>query len=417
VIDRAFHRVDAASAAVFRIGFGATCVLLVSRFFWHGWIDSLLLAPPRHFSYWGLDWIKPWPAPLMYLHFGAMAVAAAAITLGYRYRIAAGAFFMLFTYVELIDRTLYINHYYWVSLTAALITFLPLHRTWSLDARRPPRPQDETVPLLVVWLLRFQVGMVYVFAGIAKLNADWLSRAQPLRIWLPGRSDLPLLGPLLTLPATAHVLSMAGAAFDLTIVAWLLWRVSRPVAYVCVLVFHAVTWMLFPSIGVFPLLMATGSLVFFPPSWPRRSLEHAPVAPRGATRHPRIAVPLVAASCYVVVLVAIPLRTVVHPTSIDDDAFSWHVLLTEHAGSVTFRVTDPSTGEAWVEAAPDGLTERQVGMMSTDARLIGQAASMIAYDWAAAGRPGVHVTADAYLSVNGRPSVRVEVAAIRMARG
>ena len=39
--------------------------------------------------------------------------------------------------------------------------------------------------------------MVYVFAGLAKLNADWLLDAQPLRIWLAARSDLPIVGPLL----------------------------------------------------------------------------------------------------------------------------------------------------------------------------------------------------------------------------
>ena len=53
-------------------------------------------------------------------------------------------------------------------------------------------------PVGRLWLLRAQVGVVYLFAGIAKLNPDWLFHAQPLRIWLYNNSDVPFLGELLT---------------------------------------------------------------------------------------------------------------------------------------------------------------------------------------------------------------------------
>ena len=53
-------------------------------------------------------------------------------------------------------------------------------------------------PVGRLWLLRAQVGVVYLFAGIAKLNPDWLFHAQPLRIWPYNNSDVPFLGELLT---------------------------------------------------------------------------------------------------------------------------------------------------------------------------------------------------------------------------
>src|SRR5690606_28941019 len=120
-----------------------------------------------------------------------------------------------------------------------------------------------------IWLVRFQAGVVYTSAGIAKLQGDWLLRAEPLRLWLPPRTDLPLVGPWLDDVWTAHVLSIAGAAFDCSIVVLLLGRRPRPWAWAALVGFHVCTWLMFP-IGVFPWLMVGVSTVFFAPDWPAR---------------------------------------------------------------------------------------------------------------------------------------------------
>ena len=39
--------------------------------------------------------------------------------------------------------------------------------------------------------------IVYFYAGFAKINSDWLIEAQPLKIWLQGSYDIPLIGELL----------------------------------------------------------------------------------------------------------------------------------------------------------------------------------------------------------------------------
>ena len=89
-------------------------------------------------------------------------------------------------------------------------------------------------------------------AGVAKLNADWLLEAQPLGIWLQDHTGLPLVGRAFGEPWAAHLFSWCGAGFDLTIVAWLMWKRTRPAAYVVLVVFHVMTYLLFPEIGVFP---------------------------------------------------------------------------------------------------------------------------------------------------------------------
>jgi hypothetical protein len=183
--------VSAASLAVFRIGFGVVGMILVARFFGRGWIDTLLVDPVYHFPYPGFEWVRAWPAPWMHLHFLVIGLAASGIALGYRYRLSAAVFAISLGYVELIDRSLYLNHYYWVVLTGAVMAFLPLHATWSIDSRAGRAPTVH--PAWVVWALRFQVGMVYFFAGLAKLNGDWLLRAEPLATWLPARSEVWLM--------------------------------------------------------------------------------------------------------------------------------------------------------------------------------------------------------------------------------
>ena len=76
--------------------------------------------------------------------------------------------FLCFTYVELLDKSNYLNHYYFVSLVAFMLIWLP-------TTLRTPQ-----VPRMVVFSFRFMLGLVYGYAGIAKLNADWMLHAQPL---------------------------------------------------------------------------------------------------------------------------------------------------------------------------------------------------------------------------------------------
>src|SRR6188768_1734211 len=154
---------DAASLALFRIGFGALMLLAVLRFFANGWIAEEFLSPRHFFSYWGFGWVRPWPGIGMYLHFGLMGLCALGVALGFRYRASVLGFGLLFTYAHLIDKTNYLNHYYLVMCLCGLMAYLPLHASWSLDARRDPRLARATLPSWMLWLLRAQFGLVYVF--------------------------------------------------------------------------------------------------------------------------------------------------------------------------------------------------------------------------------------------------------------
>lgn len=48
----------------------------------------------------------------MYAHFGALGVLCVLNAVGLGYRISIMLFFVGFTYVELLDQVLYLNHFY-----------------------------------------------------------------------------------------------------------------------------------------------------------------------------------------------------------------------------------------------------------------------------------------------------------------
>ena len=137
------------SSAVFRIGFGLVGLLLVLRFFVKGWVGSLYIEPAYHFPYPGFEWVAAWPGWGMYAHFALLGLAALGILLGYRTRFCAAAFAVLLTYVELIDRSLYLNHYYWVILTAAVLAVLPVSRAYAIEPHGDrPAPEQRWIPVV-----------------------------------------------------------------------------------------------------------------------------------------------------------------------------------------------------------------------------------------------------------------------------
>ena len=90
------------------------------------------------------------------------------------------------------------------------------------------------MPAWTVNLLRFQVGVVYLFAGLAKLNADWLA-GEPMRTWLKERGSYAVIGPLLASEPAAYFFSWGGALFDLSIGFLLLSRRTLPIAFALIL--------------------------------------------------------------------------------------------------------------------------------------------------------------------------------------
>ncbi len=399
--------IDASSVAAFRVVFGVLMLITTIRFVANGWIAEYYEMPRHFFTYWGFGWVKPWPGVGMYIHFGVMAIAALMIIWGRHARIACAVFGALFAYAHLIDKTNYLNHYYLLICLSFVLALLPLERRTH-------------VPRWVLWTLRAQIGLVYVFAGLAKLKGDWVFDAQPMTIWLSANTDMPILGPLFEHRWVAYAFSFAGIAFDLSIVPLLCWRRTRPFAYAAVVAFHLITARLF-HLGMFPWIMMASSLVFLPPDWPRRVLRRRPPAPTASEQpevRTRFVMPVLAA--YFALQIILPLRHFAYPGDVcwteQGFRFAWHVMVMEKDGSVVLHVREPSTGRRWDVSPLDYLTRYQAKMAAPQPDMILQLARIVAADFRGRGVRDPIVTVDAFASLNGHHRGRLIDPTVDLAR-
>lgn len=388
----------------------------------YGWVELFFVRPRFFFKYWGFEWVTPLSGPTMQALLWLLVALALCVAFGFAFRLAAWAFALGLIYVQLIDVSTYLNHYYLAGLLALLLAVSPAGRVWSVDQwlkRRLLRQRSATPELVsAAWLclFRFQVGVVYVFAGLAKLQSDWLIHGQPLRIWLGASVDLPLLGPLFTHPWAPLLMSWAGFLFDTTVVGFLLWSRARPFAYAVVLVFHTMTRLLFP-IGMFPVIMSISALMFFSPSWPRHLLARLRLGhwvasqPELVVASPgRWARPLLAlGALYCAVQLALPLRYLAYGGNVlwheQGMRFSWRVMVRAKGGGTTFLVYSPRAKRTFHVPPSDYLTRVQEAEMSNQPDLIVQLAQHIQRDFAARGYGQVEVRADSRVGLNGRRSV------------
>lgn len=437
-LDTALCRpVDGAWLAALRVLYGIALCISMLRFIAYGWVERLFASSSFRFTYYGFDWVQPLPAALMHALFWLLCVLAVCVALGFCFRFTAPAFALGLTYVQLLDVSTYLNHYYLAALLAWLLAFSPAHRTASIDAwlARRARPdgaafRTDTVAAGWLYLFRFQVGVVYTFAGLAKANSDWLLHAQPLRIWLGANTELPVLGPLFTIDWVPLAMSWAGFLFDTTIVLWLLSRRTRLAAYAVVVVFHVFTRLLFP-IGMFPVIMVMAALVFFEPSWPRtlwrriaRRASPAPLlmpAPVTAATLPRTRmVGFALALCYCTVQLALPLRAYAYGGNVlwheQGMRFAWRVMLRAKGGSTELLVRNLENGREVYVNPRSYLTGMQEMEMSSQPDLILQLAHHVREDYERRGLGPVEVRAVTRVSLNGRRAAPLIDPTIDLAR-
>jgi hypothetical protein len=407
--------ISAAPAAMFRVLFGLLMAFNTVRFWYFGWIEDHFVAPTFHFTYFGFDWVQPLPEFWMYALHVVAFIAAILIMLGWFYRWATIIFFLLFTYFELIDLTYYLNHYYFISLMSGMIIFLPLNRYFSLDVNLGRVSELKELPQWPLRLIQFQIAVVYVYAGLAKLNYDWLFQALPLRMWLPANSDMPVIGWLFNYPETCYAFSWAGMLYDTFIVFFLMWRRTRLIAYTAVLFFHGVTAWLF-QIGVFPLVMSVIVLVFFSPEFHQRIIDflRGSVPSFGVKRSSSNPSSQLGTAGLEVILLFIgfqilfPWRFVFYPGSMywTEEAyrFGWRVMLVEKAGTAQFFVKDGNTGKEGEVYNREFLNAHQEKQMSFQPDMIIQFAHHLKEVYEDQGLQDVSVRCETWVTLNGRPS-------------
>ena len=409
--ERAFARVDIASLVFFRIAFGLVMAWQVWHYFYIGWIRKFWLEPRFLFKYYGFSWVQPWPGNGLYIHLAVLGVLALFIAAGFLYRLSTALFCLGWTYLFLLDEALWRNHTYLISLFSFLLIFLPANRAFAADSWLRPRLRAETTPAWTVWILRLQMGVVYFFAGIAKISPDWL-QAEPMRLWLILSDQPPAIDHFLQQPAVYYAFAYIALVFDLFVVFFLLWRRTRVPAFCTAVVFHLINARLFP-LEVFPWLSIVATTLFLSPEWPRRvvalfrkSVPIGPVEKIGPSASWKQNLTLSAVGIYVAIQILVPIRHFFYHGGVEwwyaEHRFSWRMMLQNAASQFYFYVTDPNSGRTGRVDPVHRLPPWQARQLGSRPDMMVQFAKYLAENFQHFGPQQPRVEARVYVSIDGR---------------
>ncbi len=406
-----FDQVDASSLAVFRIGFGALLVFdSINQFFLC--LPCKYLQPSFLFKYRFFEWIEPWPGIGLYVHWSVLTIAAIAVMLGYHYRLALFIFTVGFSYAFLLDEALYLNHYYMVILFCIIMLFLPANTYWSLDARRKASLASNTIPRWAIVVLIIQLEIILLYAGLVKLNPDWLN-LQPLRMWMiEARPNFPPFFTTLTSDIGITIGAYGAIALHLVGAPLLLFRKTRLWVLGVYCLFHTMNHYVF-NIGIFPWFTLFASTLFLDPDWPKKlagrfvKTPHATVetiAFQQSFSLKHLVVLLLMCS-WLMLQITVPLRHWTLPGNVawneDGHRFSWRMKLRSKRGSAVFTVK--TADKQWQVNPARYLTRKQHRKMVCIPDMLLQFSHFLEEEWKRQGRVATSVTVNARCALNSRP--------------
>ena len=411
---------SSAPLAIFRVAFGLLMFISIIRFWALGWIDKLYIQPHFFFSYYGFDWIKPL-GDLTYLLFFVCGLSALFVALGLKYTWAIITFFLSFTYIELMDKTTYLNHYYFVSVLSFLLIFLPAGNCFSWDTFKNSRLSFSQIPQWNIDIIKLLLCIVYLYAGLAKLNSEWLLQGMPLKIWLPTKDYLPMIGFLFRYDWMIYLFAWGGALYDLIIPFLLLNRKTRALGFIMVVFFHLLTAILFP-IGMFPYLMIFSALIFFNYQFHQKVIDglYKMLRIKKYKGHQIQNVPLQyrllnkvkigILALFFLIQIGLPFRYLLYPDNLfwteEGYRWSWRVMLMEKAGNAQFKIVDNSSRNWFYVNNEDFLTSFQEKQMATQPDFILQYAHFLNEHFSQQGMTDLSIFVDCFVALNGRKSTR-----------
>jgi len=315
------------------------------------------------------EWVKPignWT----YFLFIICGLSSFFIAIGYKYRVAIITFFLSFTYIELMDKTTYLNHYYFISILSFLLIFIPANAYFSVDARLNAKKRFQFVPKWNVDSIKLLLAIVYVYAGLAKLNSDWLVDAMPLSIWLPAKTDIPLIGGLMGEEWVHYAFSWFGALifFSPSVHHKILGFLASVLKIDKSRFDNGLNFNLFPSI--------------------RKKMVYAIV------------------SIFFVIQLLLPWRYLAYPGELfwteEGYRFSWRVMLMEKAGYCQFKIVDGKTGKWFYVDNSDFLTPFQEKQMSFQPDFILEYAHYLKKHFQGQGHKNIEIYVKSHVALNGR---------------
>ncbi|MFT7611823.1 MAG: vitamin K-dependent gamma-carboxylase [Parvicellaceae bacterium] len=257
--------VSASTLGLFRILLGV--LLIDSIYHLQEYFTTGLMHSPFFFKYDGFAWLELFEPFALHLFFCVIYLAAVMVILGLYYRFFSIILFLGYTYIFLIDKGHYNNHFYFYSLLLFLLIFVKADAWGALGKKNKAK-----IPYWNIFILQSQVFVVYFFGFIAKLQGDWLN-GFPTRFWMYDigvhYSEGSTLREMFQSDWFAYMITYGGLAFDGLIGFMLFSKRWRRLAVPILLFFHLSNANIF-NIGTFPYTMLAAILLFASPDFVER---------------------------------------------------------------------------------------------------------------------------------------------------
>lgn len=213
---------------------------------------------PTFFRVRNFEWLPDIPLPALPFFLGLWVTCGVLFAAGAWTRLAGTILGLQMAYVLALDRQLYSNHLYLLTLLVGLLTIARSMASFSVETRN--KETEETIPAWPVTLLKVQATFVYGFASLSKLNSSFLSGAV-LAIYLRPDGFLAVPRDLRTaeIMVPLAILTILTEAF-IAVGLWL--RPLRPAAFALGLAFHiSIAFGMRPVLGL--SLFSVGILVLY----------------------------------------------------------------------------------------------------------------------------------------------------------
>ncbi len=400
-----FAPVNNSPLVVFRILFGAIMFMEFGKALTSGWVKEVYTSSPLHFTFLGFEFLEHMKGEVMYYYFGAGCLMAMLVALGLFYRYASFLLAVLWTAVYFSQKGHYNNHFYLMMLICWMMFIVPAHRRASVDVKLGLVQPSNVCYRWCIQLFIIQTAIVYTYAAIAKLYPDWL-QAMPVKIWFTKKQQHPYIGPLFRQEWFAYFVAYSGIVFDFLVVPALLWKRTRVLAVVAMLIFHQFNKLTF-GIGVFPYLAMSLNAFFFP----GKTFDNTVGIEGKPSSYP--AIPLkqqqyitLILGLYIAWQILTPLRHHLYKGDVvwteEGHRMSWRMMLRSKKGSVVFTVKDKNSDSVWTVRPEEHLLRYQARSVATKPDFIWQFSRYLQGEYKEQGYD-VSIYARSMCSVNGRP--------------
>ncbi len=366
---------DLAWLVVLRITAGLSALIIPPIYWvWPQLFDGFLQSQVQ-IPYAKLEWIVPLP-PLVMKTLLLIAMACGiGVMLGHYFRVAAFTLFAIYAYHFLLDSSYYQSTAYLLVLLSFLLACSPAHHLCSFDAERIPARLRGQGSRLYLLLFRFQIALVYFYAGVAKIDEDWIA-GRTLSVMVPTSRLAALSSPFVSAHGVAVAMSWIGLLFDLLVAPALFFRRTRTVSLIALILFHLHNAVTFRLVHL-PWMMLLVASVFLDPDWPRKLLRFLPrMAPlptlEAAPRPSRWAV--LFAISYCAIQTAVPLRKWLYSGNAYFTEcgfpFSWAMRSRVKSATTELLVVDHKTAERELIPLGRGMQPMQAARAQGDPHAI-----------------------------------------------